>query len=439
MRVQFNGGVMTLDKCISILDKIVECSLYGLAFSIPISIALVETFTTTAIVAFLLKKILSMKPGASTGPWQVSFFTPSNIFLLIFFVCCGLSLANSGPYLSKGLNALFGKWGKFMLLYWVASASLGKEKHLKNIILAFFASAVLVAFDAYSQKFLGFEFFLHRSMTEVNYAGRLDFAVTGAFKHSNMFAAYLILAIPLLAASMAGALRKTDVVPQPLTQTLSRSSLLAVVLLLTFFLVLTFARGAWLGFIVAAILMFFLLPPKKFFFFLGTVFILLIVLLPGVSERVATSVQAGGDSGRYELWKGAWAMIAEHPFLGKGVGTFMAFFQDYVQGRGVMYAHNCFLQIWAETGIFSLLSFLAFLGAVLRNGFMTLRRNKCGEMTPLVAGLLCGVIAFLIQSALNTNLYSLQPSAMFWLFLGMIQALSCSKGRKIRSGLCAGT
>ena len=105
----------------------------------------------------------------------------------------------------------------------------------------------------------------------------------------------------------------------------------------------------------------------------------------------------------------------------------MAFFQDYVQGRGVMYAHNCFLQIWAETGIFALLSFLMFFGMVLRSGFWAIRREPGGEKAAILSGFLCGAVAFLIQSSLNTNLYALQPSAMFWLFLGLIQALSCSK------------
>ncbi len=417
---------MTLEKNIAVLDKIVEYSLYGLAFFIPISIALTETFTIIAIVAFFLTKVLSLRLNSGPKTQKVSFFTPTNIFLLLFLVFCALSLINCGPYLSKGLNALFGKWGKFIMLYWVVAASLGTEKRMRNITLVFLASGALVAIDAYSQKFLGLEFLLHRPMTGVIYAGRNEFAVTSAFKHSNMFAAYLICAIPLL-TSMAAALRRSDGVQTPLLQTFYRCSLLTVILLLIFCLVQTFSRSAWLGFIVAGFLMTLLLPRKKFFLILGAVFMLLIILLPGVSERVVASVQAGGDSGRYELWHGTWAMIAEHPFLGKGVGTFMAFFQDYVQGRGAMYAHNCFLQMWAETGIFALLSFLMFLGTMLRGGFWAIRREPGGEKAAILAGFLCGAVAFLIQSSLNTNLYALQPSAMFWLFLGLTQALSCSK------------
>lgn len=415
---------MTLDKSIRILDKILEYSLYGLAFFIPISIALVETFTITAIVVFFLKTILSLKQKPQGDTRLSTFLTPAHIFLLLFFVFCGLSLMHSGPYLSKGLNALLGKWGKFMMLFCVAAASLDSEKRFRNITFVFLASGALVAIDAFSQKFLGLEFLLHRPMIAVQYAGRLEYAVTGALKHSNNLAAYLICVIPLL-AGMAAALKRPAGIQKPFTvQTLYRSALLTVILLLTFCLVQTFSRGGWLGFFVAGALMFCFLPKKKFFLIFGVVFGSLILLIPGVLERVAGSLHSGGDSGRYQLWNGAWAMIAEHPWLGKGVGTFMAFFQDYVKGRGAMYAHNCFLQMWAETGILGLLSFLLFVGAVLRGGFLAFRRRAGEEMTPVLVGLLCGVVAFLVQSSLDTNLYSLQPSAMFWLFLGMIQAAS---------------
>jgi O-antigen ligase len=465
---------MTLDKCLRILDKVLEYSLYGLAFFIPISIALVETFTITAIVTFALKTILSRWQSPRPETRGTSFFTPDHVFLLLFFIFCAISLVHSAPYLSKGLNALFGKWGKFILLYGVAAASLGTGNRIRNITLVFLASAALVGIDAYSQKYLGVEFLLRRSMTSVVFAGRTEYAVTGALKHSNNLAAYLICAISLL-AGMAAALRRPSVAAKPAgtqkkrptilspdwskgcpsgrqgssagilraprktgqaqddangffknpaMQWFYRVSLVAVILLLTFCLIQTFSRGGWMGLGVAGCLMFFLLPRKKFVVILGVVFILLIFSLPGASERVAASVKAGGDSGRHLLWDGVWLMIAEHPFVGKGVGTFMAFFQDYIQGHGPTYAHNCYLQMWAEIGVFGLLSFLAFLYTVLRGGFVALFRSAGGETGMVLAGLIGGVAAFLTQSALDTNLYSLQPSAMFWLFLGMIAALS---------------
>jgi O-antigen ligase len=428
MTSKFTGGVMTREKCIRILGKILEYALYGLAFFIPISIALTEIFTATAIVSFILRKILSVKYGNQNGPnfnsvKLKSIGTPANIFLLLFFVFCGLSLVNCGPYLAKGLNALFGKWGKFILLFWVTAYTLDGRK-LRNITLVFLASGALVVLDAFSQKFFGTEFLLHRTMIDVNYADRIVFAVTGAFKHPNNLASYLICLIPLLA--VVASLNKKYFFPnlRGIPASGLRITFFTVGVLSLIGLVLTFSRAGWLSFIMALVVMLFLRPKKKWLWVLCAIFILLISFSPGVSERAVTAFRGGGDSGRYELWKGAFDMIREHPFLGKGIGTFMAFFQDYVQGRGAMYAHNCYIQIWAETGIFALLFFLIFVGTVLWGGLKMIRQTPCEETRAILTGLCAGAIAFLIQSALDTNLYSLQPSAMFWLFMGMIQAVS---------------
>jgi uncharacterized membrane protein HdeD (DUF308 family) len=61
---------MTIEKITGTLDKILEYSLYGLAFFIPISIAFVETFTIMAIAAFVLKNILRMRWGIRQEGWK---------------------------------------------------------------------------------------------------------------------------------------------------------------------------------------------------------------------------------------------------------------------------------------------------------------------------------------------------------------------------------
>lgn len=420
---------MIREKCITVLDKALEYSFYGLAFFIPVSIAFTEIFTTLAITAFVLKSLLCLKHQRKAASPASSFFALPNIFILLFFCFCALSLVHCASVLPKSLNALFGKWGKFIMLYWVASASFAEEGRFRKMGLVFLASAALAVVDAFSQRFFSLEFLLHRPLVDVNFAGHTEWAVTGAFKHSNDFATYLICSIPLL-AGIAVTHPQSVGIQESRRSGISSVSFLSVVLLLTFCLILTFSRGGWLGFIVACGMMCFLLPKKKFFFFLGLIFFALLFSSPEILKRAATVFGAGGDSGRYQLWDGAWAMIAQHPWIGNGVGTFMAFFQDYVQGRGAMYAHNCYLQMWAEVGVFGLLCFLLFLGTVFRSGFLALRRCAGLEMAPILAGLLCGALAFLVQSALDTNLYALQPSALFWLFLGMIRAMSGDESKE---------
>ena len=84
----------------------------------------------------------------------------------------------------------------------------------------------------------------------------------------------------------------------------------------------------------------------------------------------------------------------------------------------VSYAHNCYLQIWAETGIFSLLSFMAFIISVMRLGF----KKFISSNDYLLLGILSGTIGFLVHSFFDTNMYSLRLVILFWVWIGLIIA-----------------
>ncbi|MCX5706410.1 MAG: O-antigen ligase family protein [Candidatus Omnitrophica bacterium] len=111
-------------------------------------------------------------------------------------------------------------------------------------------------------------------------------------------------------------------------------------------------------------------------------------------------------------------MISEHPFFGMGVGTFMANFSKFLPDSNISYAHNCYLQIWAETGIFSLISFTVFIFSLVYLGI----KNFFASQDFLLLGLLAGVVGFLVHSFFEVNLYSLQLAVLFWVWVGLITA-----------------
>jgi O-antigen ligase len=117
-------------------------------------------------------------------------------------------------------------------------------------------------------------------------------------------------------------------------------------------------------------------------------------------------------------------MIKDHPLFGVGLGTFMDYCAAYTNNPGVFYAHNCYLQIWAESGIFSLLFFLLFIGYVFyKNINLCLARPGSLSLYALI-GLSAGLTGFLVHSFLEVHLYSFQLSFLFWTVLGLTAALS---------------
>jgi len=150
-----------------------------------------------------------------------------------------------------------------------------------------------------------------------------------------------------------------------------------------------------------------------------SVFLSTLFLFPPFIKRIMFSFSLSGDSQRYIIWQGAIDMIKESPFLGKGLGTFMDYFSQYVPNMSACYAHNCYLQIWAESGIFTLIAFLALAGFIVYRGIRISLRNKQDEFGILLAGLTSGIFGFLVVSFFDTQLYSLQLSVLFWTILGV--------------------
>ena len=74
----------------------------------------------------------------------------------------------------------------------------------------------------------------------------------------------------------------------------------------------------------------------------------------------------------------------------------------------------------AETGILGLFSFLWILVELFKLAIRTLKKKK----DPLVLGLSAGILAFLVQSFFDTNLYALQMVVLFWFMLGFTVAVA---------------
>lgn len=379
---------MTRDKAEIILDRCVEYLLYAMIVFIPISIAIIEITFSLALLCFLIKKIL--RPDFRFVK------NPTHLFLFLFFGFCALSLFNSEIYLTKSLKALFFKWFEYIFIFIVVEDTLNTPKRLRNAIFILLAVSSLIAIDGIFQQFRGIDFLRHRGMM----GGR----ITATFQNQNDLAAYLV-PLALLSVSLG-------FLPQAKKQYRWIPVFLGILLCIC--LILTFSRGAWLGFLVGLFLLAFLSKEAKVFIFLICI-LFVFISVPVLRQRVSYTFLPGGDSQRIFIIQTAWLIIKENPFLGKGLGTFMDYFPQYAGISDAYYVHNCYLQIWAETGVFSLLSFLGFLGLLLSKGIKIFKKNQ----DFILLGLICGIFGFLIHSFFDTQLYSLQLAVLFWFMAGL--------------------
>jgi len=389
-------------RALRFLDTAVEYAIYGMIFFIPISVSAIGAFAGMAIVFFLVKKVLS-PDFTSIKDNKVLF-----LFFLFFFVFMGLSLLNSGPLLVKSLKALFIKWGRFPLLIWAIIDTFQDTRRIVRAACVLLFSATLVGLTVFTQKFLGFEFLRGRILESPSLPS------TGPFKNPNGLAAYLACVIPIVLSFNLGKWKGVAV----------ELCLLLITGMLIMSSFWTFCRGGWLGAISGLIFVTLVtnyLRLKKAFWILFSFSYVFCLPLIGLALFF---FQNRRDSYRFALFHGAWGMIKENPFLGKGIGTFMDYCASYTAGFGTYYAHNCFLQIWAESGVFSLLSFLLFVGYVFHTSIKVSLRMPRSPNFFLLIGLTAGLLGFLIHSFFDVHLYSFQLSFLFWTVLGLTVALS---------------
>ena len=391
------------EKWLNSVSRVLEYSLYGLVFFIPISNFLIEVFFTIAITVFTIKKILEKD--------YKFLLNKTHFFLALFFIFSALSLINSGPYLDKGFKTLVSKWQEYFLLFVICADTLKDFRIRRNCFFILAGISFFVGVDTFFQRFLGLEYFRQREMVEIT--GGLA-GVTGPFNHYNDLGAYLVIMLSFTFAQFMVVREK-----------IKKVSFCALTVILAAGLLMTFSRGAWLGAGIAFILMMLFLRKFKILMAFICIILLILLVVPDVRERFLFSFQKGGDATRFILWRGAWSMIEERPFFGKGLGTFIIYLPEYTSKKFVQYAHNSFLQIWAETGIFSLLSFLGFLYLILSKAIRLARKST----DPIFLGALCGVCGFLLHSFFDSQLYSLQLSILFWMIIGLLYA-SCKANTK---------
>lgn len=390
-------------------NKLSEWSIYLLIFCLPFSKTIIEICISVALVCFVIKKITTKE----------RLFTKSqlNIAFLIFILSLLPSFINTYNILFS-LRALISKNIKFVLLSIVMIEIINNKERIKNLLTMALLSSLITIINASIQYFIT-NVDLLRNYVSYKYRApwQSDAFIgfpTASFPYPNDFAAWLLVfLLPVMAIIFMWNAR-------------TRNKILYTLYFipLFYFFILTKARGAWLGFFTgAAFLSFFRL--KKIVLVL---FALSFVVYLGINRNIARYViQFTSIDDRITMWDNGWKIFKEHPVVGNGINTFFEKYKrirndEFKNERG-SYAHNCFLQMAADTGIIGLMGFLYLLFVFFKVSVRRAIKLKDKFYKVFVLGLLAGISAFLVHSFFDTNLYSLPLAALFWFALGLSGAI----------------
>ncbi|MFA5410283.1 MAG: O-antigen ligase family protein [Candidatus Omnitrophota bacterium] len=390
---------MERTKLINFCDKTALFSLYGVAYFLPISKAIIEILIYLSIAAFLVKKIL-----------QRQFLPKTKINLAVFsyIIICFFSIfISSNPKIST--RAFLGKVLQDLTFFFVVIDVLNSQRRLKNVLYIIFASSFLLGIDGIYQHFMHKEFIRNRPYELPR--------VHATFSTGNDFGCYLITIMPFTVVCFFDKFN---------FRKLFRFLFLGLFILLFTCLMLTVSRGAWFGFIASLLFVSIWIKAMGLFFLVLGIFIIAThqFYAPLLKDRLANFFVFSDNSSvdRNMIWEIAGRMFMRRPLIGLGLGTFMFNFSKFAAGGypySIPYAHNCYLQIAAEIGIFGLVSFLSILILFFSYGIdLIVTRQKTFFWYVLLASL-AAILAYSIQMTVDTSLYSLDLGALFWFTLGL--------------------
>jgi len=185
-----------------------------------------------------------------------------------------------------------------------------------------------------------------------------------------------------------------------------------LILPIFFALILTQSLGAFLSLFCALII--YVCVRKKIkminLFSLLGVFLLIILILIWRSAAQKEHIQPIFSTiMRLNYWKGAIEIIKVHPLIGIGLGNF-----NLNMSR---YAHNSYLQIWAEMGILGLFSFLWMICVVIKSYF---RDSAQLFYENQAACLFSASAVFLVHNFLDFTFFLPEVVFVWWVILGLI-------------------
>jgi hypothetical protein len=167
-------------------------------------------------------------------------------------------------------------------------------------------------------------------------------------------------------------------------------------------LMVSFSRGAWIGFFVGLVVLLILFYREGLFttvrpwkiVALGG--LLLALLFPYLKARVVNDFGNSATISRIPLMIAAIRMAKTHPLLGAGVNTFRSIMKSFIAGLEIFYfdeVHNQYLLVLAETGVVGLLSWIWTMSRVIKNSIACFREGQDALMRFVGLGILSGFLA----------------------------------------------
>ena len=172
-------------------------------------------------------------------------------------------------------------------------------------------------------------------------------------------------------------------------------------------LIMTYSRASWLGFAFAIFLLVAMWKRNLLPVFVAAAFVGLALLPDTVFNRILSIFDTSdtSTSSRFPYYQAALTFLKQHPLTGAGLGSDAV--RDAVRGMHLyhghdyfVHCHNTYLQLWCETGLVGLITFVGGIFWTFKRGAKAAAKAACspalrlavlGGASALMGSMLCGM------------------------------------------------
>lgn len=204
---------------------------------------------------------------------------------------------------------------------------------------------------------------------------------------------------------------------------------------------MTYGRASWIG-LVVAMFVFVFFWNRKLIPALIVLGLMCVPLLPDtIFNRILSifNLNDTSTSSRFPLYAAALEMIRERPVRGAGLGTdavrtAIKELNLYHGTAPFVHAHNLYLQIWLETGLIGVISYLAAMVSGVKTAVKAAKLPRCPQDVKLITiGAASAMVGILVNCLADYMWNYPRVMTIFWfvfavMLSGIRVARKCAHG-----------
>lgn len=244
------------------------------------------------------------------------------------------------------------------------------------------------------------------------------------YENPNTFAQVLVMLLPLALGLLVG------------SRTFRGKLGGAVAFVLgTVAILMTYSRASWVG-LAAGIVVFIFFWKRKLIPALLVLALACVPLLPATILNRILSIFNSSDSSttsRLPLFRAAGELIRKRPVRGAGLGgdavrQAIKDLSTYHGRAAFVHSHNLFLQLWLETGLFGLLTFIASMFSGVKSAAKAVNQTACTATRTATIAAMAGVCGALVASLADYIWNYPRVMVIFWfVFALMLSGIKLAK------------